>query len=58
MREEGEGGRGGGERNEKLRVGVHDRRNRMPRRIGPPRILISVVIKFFVAPRADARTRY
>lgn len=31
---------------------VHDRMNRMPRRIGPLRILISIVIKFFVAPRA------
>lgn len=34
---------------------VHDRTNRMPRRIGPLRILISIVIKFFVAPRAHRR---
>lgn len=35
---------------------VHDRTNRMPRRIGPLRILISIVIKFFVAPlRVPAR---
>jgi len=37
---------------------VHDRTNRMPRRFGPPRILISVVIKVFVVLRAHGRTRY
>lgn len=35
---------------------VHDRTNRLPRRIGPLRILISIVIKFFVATRACERT--
>lgn len=37
---------------------VHDRTNRMPRRFGPLRILINVVIKFFVVLRAHGRTRY
>ena len=33
---------------------VHDRTNRMPRRFGLLRILISVVIKFFVVLRAHS----